>query len=331
MPEQDSYIIPSREVLIDANERLLLAQQSKDLIEETFVFNDYSERITTTDAVELYNDGNKAPNTTFWLLMPRIYDRAYVEMNLDHFESRAISREIKILLTKNGQWPNFHTELIISGDESEYVSHVDVDSPQYYLRTPGVKSGEAERISPLDYESATELLQGLVKQAYSGQKVDKSLTHMQLASKLIDASTEVTHERRTKYRLSHPRNLGKIVIGVADTYKNAPGSEPRHRSHTVIVDSTRPLYNDDSTTTHLELSVKPESINTTFGISVSHSDNGSNKFDQYENLANAEVHQFNDTEIAFPSRFGKKIIDALYILAQQPNDMISEYIIDDIS
>lgn len=326
--EPAHYSLQPREVLLFLDEQQSLADTTRDYIQEAFLYHDYAETIVTERPVHLSANPACPPNPSFGVIMPRVYDQAKIDVTVDHIDNETSLREAKIVLYKKGVPMDIHSELYITADEYGYEGGIDVDDPQFYLVTPSRKKGEQNDVVFLDDTALSDILDGLLAQADPDRIHKSDLLIIEKIFALLDKAPELQVNRRMKYRFSHPAHVGRVVVGLHDTYTSKPGEIPAHSGHGVDIETAQSLADPDVAVSRFTLTQKSAEIETKFGLHYLHYGND-DRGDHFEELIQRETDSVNDLENSYPSRFGQKVLSGLTLLRELPEGYKKESITDE--
>lgn len=322
--EPNIYSLEPREILLEEDERRLLARETQALVDEAFIYNNFCEEISTSVPIELDADRTNAPNATFRALM-KVYNRANIQISLDNNDGDSYLDKATITLFNTGRPIADGAELVIMADERDNDDGIDLNNLQYFLKSLRNTSADSPDIIPLDYSACIDILNGLVTQANPVEAITKpNRTILESLHALIVAAPEYSIGRRTGYRFTHPQRVGSVAVNIHDRSLHKKDKVPTHAFHEVSVESEQPLSETDVASTILYLSSSRRDTNTQIGVNYTHYGDNRENIDWYDDLIKHVTIEYNDTTVAHPSKFGQQLMQGLHMLLSTPEDYVVE-------
>lgn len=320
------HSLKPREVLMNDDERSMLAAESEQAIEEILTNNPHRETVKTIGAIELNASILNAPSTEFAFLVGRVYDRAFVEATFEHTEAtdEEFLSGAKIILFCEGKSPMVRSELIITANEhddpDDMIEYL-FDEHSFTLRTPR-PGAEPDDVTPLSSSSCKSLLDGLVIQANEFQAiVNPERSFAESIRALLEVAGEREVQREGTYRVRPNAGDSFVDLSLSNRYIFINDPPRRIRSyHHALVETHQLLDKRDSARTSLEIRAGRRSINAIMGVDYDYYDDGNNNGEVYESLLNNVVLDFNEPRKAYPGKFTEQILRSLRLLNDTPPD-----------
>ncbi len=304
------------------DERFMLADDSREVIDQVFATTDHTEKIKSIGPIELDAHIFDAPSTDFARLIPMVYDRAFVEATIEHVDGDEFLQKAKITLFVEGKSPLLKTELTLTADETD-DEEFDPRNPQYLLRSPITKQESEDTFIPLNSEICKKILDGLVGQANEFKAITApERSFIESIRALLEVAKEKQIEREGSYRIQSSDQVGFVDIAVGDTQLHIDGQKPIHTYHHATIERHLPLGDRDSSLTMLQIKAGRNAINATFGLNYFLADDGE-KIEQYEQMIQREIEEYNDPSNFYPSKFTHYLLSGLRTLeAKSPGEDI---------
>jgi hypothetical protein len=311
--EDNIFSVEPKNVGLSNTEMGQLVADSREAIDEGFVFTSYTETLSTLGPLEIFHIDSNHQYSLLTRCLP--YNRADVTAVIDRDGDGSYLKQGRIKLFNSELQRHIHSEIIINASDEDVDDDddfIDYDNPNFYINTPiTAYVSERERI-PLSNKQCRELLNYLVQQINPIASVTmQERTLFETIEAILAASEHSELTRSTKYQFE-TSDKERTIVSVHDRALIQPHMEPVHTYHEATVKKIRSFGKAGTLATSLFLKASEDETSATISKEFIHKDDCA---EEIEKKQKAITKEHNSVWIDSPKKFGKQIISGIQLLA----------------